>query len=57
MADESGWQSHETQPQDVEAQAFAHKFNISSDLATRLIDLYRKQRAAYEDKRPKKSRR
>jgi hypothetical protein len=37
MADESGWQSHETQPQDVEAQAFAHKFNISPDLATRLI--------------------
>jgi hypothetical protein len=57
MADESGWQSREAQPQDVEAQAFAQKFNISPDLATRLIDLYRKQRAAYDNKRPKKNRR
>ncbi len=55
MADESGRQSREAQPQDVEAQAFSQKFNISPDLAKRLFDLYRKQRAAHEVKRTRKS--
>jgi hypothetical protein len=55
MADESGRPSCEAQPQDVEAQAFSQKFNISPDLAKRLFDLYRKQRAAYEVKRTRKS--
>lgn len=57
MADESGRQNREAQPQDEEVQAFAEKFSIAQDLATRLIDLFRKQRAAHGVKRPKKTRR
>jgi hypothetical protein len=57
MADESGRQNREAQPQDEEVRAFAEKFSLAQDLATRLIDLYRKQRAAHGVKRPKKTRR
>jgi hypothetical protein len=57
MADESVHQGREAQRQDAEAQAFSQKFNISPDLAKRLFDLYRQQRAAHEVETTKKSRR
>jgi hypothetical protein len=53
MADGSGRQTGEGPRQDVEAQAFSQKFNISPDLAKRLFDLYWKQRAKHEVKRTK----
>lgn len=54
MADESGWQDRDAQPEeDEEIQAFADKFNISLDMAKRLMELHRTA-LEREAKKPKK---
>lgn len=51
MAD--GWTDRDDELVDKEAEAFAEKFNISLDMAKRLIELHRAA-LAREVKKPKK---